>query len=770
MADQLPSAEYSAKLTNWTKEPTLQDLTNDLAASKSVHDIAVGNINRWNDLNKIMGKAKPLTRKGRSSVQPKLVRRQAEWRYSALSEPFLGSEKLFEVKPATFEDGKAAQQNELVLNHQFRTKIDKVSFIDEFVRTTVDEGTALIRVGWKRKVVTVQKEVPEFTHYEVSSEEELQALQQAIEMSTADPRSYKENVSPELQAAVDYYNESQKPTVATETGKRKVPVKTVLENRPTIQVLNPDNVFIDPSCEGDLNKAMFVIISFETSRAELMKDVARYKNLDTVNWNSLSPGNDPDHATNTPSDFTISGENRKKLVAYEYWGYYDIDGSGSLTPIVATWIGNCLIRMERNPFPDEKIPLVLAKYLPVKREIYGETDAELLEDNQNIMGALMRGMIDLMGRSANGQQGFAKGMLDALNRSRYDRGQDYEFNPNMPPQQGLIEHKYPEVPQSALMMMNVMNQEAEALTGVKAFSGGLSGDSYGEVAAGIRGVLDAASKREMAILRRLSAAIVQVGLKISAMNAVFLSEEEVIRITNEQFVTVQREDLKGNFDIVVDISTAEIDEAQAKDLAFMLQTIGNNMDAGMRTMILSEIARLKRMPELAKKLETYQPQPDPMQEKLKELELKKIEMEIAELESKVALNQAKAAEAMASKDQKDLDFVEQETGTKHARDLEQQRAQSEGNQNLAVTKALVAPKKKDESLPDIEGAVGYNELSKARQQEDNISGSGRLSAQPVDNTGQRDQLAEQDPRYSLGSGYFDPEADPSLNPAINIGA
>lgn len=94
------------------------------------------------------------------------------------------------------------------------------------------------------------------------------------------------------------------------------------------------------------------------------------------------------------------------------------------------------------------------------------------------------------------------------------------------------------------MMLNLQNQEAEALTGVKSFGGGISGEAYGDVAAGIRGVLDAASKREMAILRRLAKGMEEIGTKIAAMNAAFLSEEETVRITNDEFVTVKREDLK----------------------------------------------------------------------------------------------------------------------------------------------------------------------------------------------------------------------------------
>lgn len=757
------STELGPKLTTWAKEPSLLNLKQDLEQAKPFHDAAIGNINRWNDLNKVTGSAKPKTRANRSSVQPKLIRRQAEWRYSALSEPFLSHHKMFEVRPVSAEDAKAAQQNELVLNYQFRTKLDRVKFIDDYVRTDVDEGTAIVKLGWKRKIIQVDQEVPVWTYLEITSEEDAQLLQQALESRQLDPRTFDEQAPPELKAAVDYYLETETPTVARQTGTTKAKVDKIIENRPTLQVMAPGNVYIDPSCEGDIDKAMFAVISFETNKADLLKDTARYKNLDKVDWDNLGPVNEPDHETKTPSDFTMHDKSRKKVVAYEYWGFYDINDDGTLVPIVATWIGDTLIRMEENPFPDEKIPLVVVTYLPKKRELYGETDAELLEDNQAIMGALSRGLIDLMGRSANAQQGFAKGMLDPFNRRKYDQGQDYEFNPNMNPQAGgLIEHKYPEIPASAMAMLQLQNQEAEALTGVKSFGGGLSGDAYGDVAAGVRGMLDAASKREMSILRRLAGGMEKIGSKIASMNAVFLSEEEVIRITNEEFVTVKREDLKGNFDFVVDISTAEIDDAQAKDLAFMLQTIGNNMDHGMRVLILSEIARLKRMPDLAKRLENYQPEPDPVQQKLQELAIKKAELEIAELDSKIKLNEAKAAEAEASAGQKELDTHEQATGTTHGRELERQQAQSQGNQDLQVTKAITAPPKEGQGKPDIEAAIGFNEFSKARREQAD-------RAPPlVDNTLQRDELAREDMRFNLGSRFYEPGLDPATNPNLRI--
>ena len=701
----------SAKITSWKKEPSIAQLKYDMEQASGAHSAQMLKIGAWNDLMTVKGKARPTKMKGRSSVQPKLIRRQAEWRYSALTEPFLGTNKLYKISPLTFEDARSAKQNELLLNYQFRTKLNRVNLIDNFVRATVDEGTCVLRVGWNRKTVMIKEMAPVYSYFPVQSQEQVDALQQGMEMKQTDPRTYEEQASPALKASLDYYEETGQTVIAQQTGEQQVEVEKVIFNHPTVEVMNPDNVVIDPSCGDDILKAKFSVVSFETCKADLEAEKDRYTNLDKVNWASAAPLSDGEFATKTPTDFQFQDAPRKKIVAYEYWGFYDIHGKGELTSIVATWVGNTMIRMEENPYPDKNLPFVIAKYLPVKRELYGEPDAELLEDNQAILGAVTRGMIDLLGRSANGQQGFAKGMLDPLNKRRYENGQDYEFNPTVTPAAGLIEHKYPELPQSALLMLNLQNQEAEALTGVKSFGGGISGEAYGDVAAGIRGVLDAASKREMAILRRLAKAISDVGSKIIKMNAVFLSEKEVIRVTNTEFVEIKREDLAGDFDLEVDISTAEVDDAKAKDLAFMIQTIGPNAGQEITFMVMAEIADLKRMPELAQKLRSYKPEPTPEQQEMAKLEVEEKRALVAKINSEVALNNAKAQESASKKDALDLNYVEQDTGTKHARDMERQKAQAEGNQNLQITKALTTPKKEGEQSPDLAAAIGFNQVS-----------------------------------------------------------
>lgn len=693
--DNQPNIEVEP-LTKWTKEPTLLELKQDLADAKPIHDAQVTQIKTWLDNLNVEGDAKVNTGPGNSSIVPKLIRKQAEWRYSSLSEPFLSTDSIFNVTPVTWEDKKAAEQNQLLLNHQFNTAIDKVKFIDEYVRTAVDEGTVIVRAGWEFQEEEYVERVPEVT-YRINPEvgpmhEELHKMMQES------PSQYATDVPEELKQAHQLTMERGQPVEATITGYKDEKRTRTLVNRPTLEVCDYRQVVLDPTAKGDVKKASFLVYTFETCLSELEKD-KKYKNLKNINVEQSSILSSPDSTFKTETNtFNFKDNPRKKFLVHEYWGFRDIDGSGLVKPIVAAWAGNTIIRMEESPFPDKEIPFIIEHYLPVRKSNYGEPDGALLEDNQKIAGAVTRGMVDIMAKSANGQTGVRKDMLDTTNRRKFDKGQDYEFNQNVDPRQGVFMHTYPEIPQSAQFMLQLQNMEAEALTGVKSFSNGISGASLGDVAAGVRGALDAASKRELGILRRLSNGIVKVGRKMISMNADFLSEEEVVRVTNDEFVKVRKDDLPGNFDLKLSISTAEEDNNKAEQLAFMLQTMGNNMDPAMSRMLLSDIAKLRKMPTLAKKIDTYQPQPDPLAQKKMELEIQLLEAQVenekakaiqlqasAQLDTaKAGTEQVKQGQIKSETDLMNLDFIEQESGVKQERDLQKVGEQAKTQGNLAV--------------------------------------------------------------------------------------
>jgi hypothetical protein len=353
--------------------------------------------------------------------------------------------------------------------------------------------------------------------------------------------------------------------------------------------------------------------------------------------------------------------------------------------------------MEESPFPDEGLPFVSVQYLPKRKNVYGEPDGELLEDNQKIVGAATRGILDILGRSAAGQTGVRKDALDVTNQRKYDAGRDYQFNAHVDPASAFFTHTFPEIPQSAQWILEQQNFDAESMSGVRAFANtGVSGEGLGRSATAAQSAIDSAGKRETGILRRLGNGIIEIGRKIMAMNAIFLSEEEIVRVTNEQFETIKRDDLAGRVDIKLQISTAETDNAKAQELAFMLQTNGPNGDPAEARMIRAEIARLRKMPDLAKRIEEYEPQPDPMAVEMHQLEMQRMQLEIVKLQSEAnendaeaELDRAKARQAHSETDITDLDFVEQESGVKQEREKELLGAQAQGNAARDVVNAFL---------------------------------------------------------------------------------
>lgn len=698
------------RLTDWEQEPTILDLKGDLDFARQENQEQTANVEGWlaaRNTTGVEGGAKSKS-PGRSSVQPKLIRKHNEWRYPALSEPFLNSDRMFEIKPRTANDKAAANQNQTVINWQFDTKLDKVDLIDRFVRKTVDEGTAVLRVGWERKTekVTVQK--PVYEYYEMNeyeNPEELQMLSQAAQMMQQDPEAFEmdPSIPDDLKASVEYTMENGITVRAVQTGFESVVEDKITFNQPSVKIIDVQNFFIDPSCDGKWQEAQYMINTYESTKSELKKRKI-YKNLDKVNWGAnavKANAGDPDHTSNTPIADTRVNQDKSKVLVYEYWGEFDINKDGVMVPIVVTWIGDTIIQMTENPFPDRRPPFVIVPYMPILGSTFGEADASLLLDNQRILGAVTRGMIDLLGRSANAQTAFAKGFLDPVNRKRFLNGEDFEFNPNGDPKAAIQQLQYPEIPNSALQIAAQQNQEAEGLSGVKSFSSGITGEAYGAVARGISGALDAAGQREMSILRRMAEGMKQVAVKIISMNAYFLEKKEVIRVTDEEFIEIKREELRGNFDLKVDISTANVDEQKANDLGMILQTVGPDMDPGLRGVILAEIADLKRMPHLAKQIREYAPQPDPMQQ-----EMQRLQIEL--LKAQIANENAKAEKSMADANATNTDTQMAADGTKHQQSIEAAGAQARGNRDLEVTKGLLSG---ETPAQQIEAAVGFNKLT-----------------------------------------------------------
>lgn len=587
------------------KKELLSALKKDLQAASTFREDE--DIKIAKRVSEYQGKPYGNEQKGKSAIVSLDIKRQSEWAHAALVDPFVGTTDVIKCTPVTWEDREAARQNELLLNTQFCRQFDRYNFMTTAIKVLDMEATCVVQTGWEY------------------DDEKIEVEREIVEVDALTGEEY----------------------IIIE----KIEETKVLTNRPTAIVRRNEDVYVDPTCMGDHDKMQFVIVRYETDLSTLRQD-GRYKNLDTIQVGSEDANSHDDYETKYGkiSSFTFEDNPRKKMVMYEYWGNYDINDDGIAEPIVCAWVGSTVIRLELNPYPDKKPPFIIVPFNKIPFEIYGESNADLISDNQKIKTAITRGIIDNMNQSNNGMIGIKKGSLDPGNREKFMKGKPFEFNGSP---SDFWQGSFNNIPGSAFDMLALMNNEIESITGIKSFSGGITGSSLGGTATGARGALDATSTRRLNIVRNIAENLVKPLMrKWMAYNAEFLEESEVVRITNEEFVEVRRDDLAGKIDIDITVSTQEDNAARAQELGFLLQTLGSSLPFDMTRMIMAEIAKLSKLPTLEKSILEYKQEPDPVQQKMQELQLAKLEAEIQRLKADAMHKIASSQENEADKEEK----------------------------------------------------------------------------------------------------------------------
>lgn len=631
-----------------TKDKVLAALKADLKSADTLRQEVEGKVTDWR--SQYDGDPYGNEVKGKSAIVSRDIKRQDEWQHASIKDPFVSSSDIIKCNPVTFEDRKAAEQNELVLNYQFARQFQRFNFITDSVKLFYAEGTVVAKTSWVYEDEEVKVKVPEY----------------AVDMITGDPyvASYRE------------------------VTKRKV-----LVNKPDAEICRLEDIYLDPTSMGVLEKAQFVIHRYETDYSTLKKS-GKYKNLAKL-AKDLSKGDDTgDFENEDHTNFEFTDDARKKIVAYEYWGNFDMDGDGIAEPIVCTWVEDVVIQLQSNPYPDNGIPFTVCKNNPIPFKTHGEANAELIGDNQKVSTAIKRGIMDNMANSNNGQKGIRKGSIDTLNKKRFLNGKNFEFNGNP---NDMFEGSYNQLPSSVFDVLSMINGENESMLGVKSFSGGISGAGFGSTARAAGGALDAVAVRRLDIIRNIAENLIKpIMRKWMAYNSEFLQPEEVIRITNEKFVEIKRDDLQGFVDIEIEVSTAENNSAKAQELSFLLQTLGQNMDPAMQKLLMGQISKLNKMPDLAKQIEEFEPQPDPYLEQMKQLELEMKKVEIYERKSradenaidmrlkaaKASLEEAKVRKLGSDTDLVDLDFTRKADGTEFSEEMTRKQHEAETALNL----------------------------------------------------------------------------------------
>ena len=608
----------------------------------------------------------------KSQYVSSMVRQNASWQIPSIVEPFTSNPSLVTCEPVTSSDVSSARQAEVLLNYQATRDFEWFKFISELVTKTVIEGTCFIKTSWEYE----EREITEMVSKQVpvgmdsimmsSLQEQMQEVIMSAERGGQDPELARQEMMSQI---------------PMEIIEEEVTSVKVIKNRPTVEICEMIDIRVDPTCRGNISKAQFIIHDFETDMSTLKKD-GRYNNLDELEV-SLNRDENYVHRDNVDESFDFADDARKRFIVHEYWGNYDINEDGIAEPIVVCWVGDTIIRQDDNPLDDGTLPFMRAVYDRRPGYIYGNSLPQLLSDRQRIDSVLHRGIFDDMKRANNGQRGTKKGFTDTKNQKRFEQGKDFEYNTSM---SEVWEGKYTSINQSVFNVMSMNREGADATVGVKPFAHGQGGNALGSTAAAVNATTTSSAKREMQIVRGIAEDCIIPMLRVwLSYDALFLGDNEVVRITESEDVQINKDDLDGNIDILMSISTQESKAMKADRLAFLMQTMGNNMPQEQSNIIMADLMEINDMPHLAEAIKNMKPpEPDPKQLEIQNLQVELLKAQVQneyakareneidyELKSAKTQNElARARNLDSDSDNKDLDFLRKDEGVDHANELE----------------------------------------------------------------------------------------------------
>ena len=600
-------------------EDVLRIILDDIQQAKDAKKEIDSKIDTW--ISEYEGEPYGKEKDGRSKMVVKDIKKAVEWFIPNAVEPFVSKNRIVKLEGVTAEDVDGSKMHERLLNYEFVRKFDRYSFIHDMFKVGATEGTTIIRCGWDFKEEETSEEVNNISY------EQLQMIKQEG-MEVSDIKDLGNG----------YFN-------ATMINRKTI------KNQPTAEVVRNGNFFPDPGATS-IEEANFVAYQYESTLGEL-RGSGKYSEEDLENLEGSLSDNDSFLEKNRDirnkdygysADYESKDDANTKVTVVEYWGNLDVDQDGIAEAKFATIVNDQLLEIVDNPYPGKDIPFIEIQFSRKPFALWGNPLAEFISDNQKIRSSLMRGFIDNVAMSNNGKKFVKKGALDPVNKRKYENNLSgvIEINGDAT---DVFEGGFTPIQPSIFQLYELVQSEAESLSGITRYSQGTDASSLNQSATGIATITSMSQKRMMEIIRRYSEGLKKMFKKWISYNKMFLSDEEVIRI-NGEFVQFRRDDIDGSFDIDITVGVDGVSENKVNQMTMLMQQVGGlagvaSIPPQFFNLMLSKMADEWGYPDIAQLLEEMpEPEPNPMKEAMGEAELH-------EKESKAQLNEAKAMQAMS---------------------------------------------------------------------------------------------------------------------------
>lgn len=312
--------------------------------------------------------------------------------------------------------------------------------------------------------------------------------------------------------------------------------------RPKVTFVSLWDLYIDPSCDTNIQEAEWVIERHKLNTVELYD----LKNRPLFNASAIDSlvSNGPNYSEQSGDDVTadqdlnVSNARHNTLYeVWEYWGYmsknklaeYGLsipDEAGDYVQINAWISGNYVLRITLNPFTPARIPYYVFPYERDPYSIYGTGVPYAMADQQKLINGFMRMAVDNLALAGN--------LVFDVDETALVPGQDMSIEPGKifrrvggAPGQGVYGIKFPSTANENLQMVREARQYADESTGIPSLAHGQVGVSgYGRTASGMSMILNNASLNIKTVVRNIDEFLIApLGQAMFAWNMQFNSKE-----------------------------------------------------------------------------------------------------------------------------------------------------------------------------------------------------------------------------------------------------
>lgn len=523
------------------------------------------------------GRALGNERAGRSKVVSSDVMDAVEWVMPSLMRIYFSSD-IVSCEPVGPEDQTVAERVSALLNYQFTRRGDGFVVAYKWFKDALIYGLGVAKISWEDRFRDVPFSVPEMSEgdfnalssengVEITGFERVEILPDEVSVQRIVQQTVMglppDMPDDEKAEAVRMAVESM-PRLATYfnvEGKRAI----LDYSGPVYEVIPPEDFLYDPEAE-ELRDARFVI-----HRVFRTPDYLRRMESDGVYFNveeAIEKGNtqrDGDRSDrekgfrNAENDRTNpwtmtenieDADKRRPLELYEWWGLFDPDGSGRLTPHVITVANDVVIRLERNPYDHGEPPFEVLRPVLDVHKFEGIGFADMVKEFQETKTSLRRQILDNISWQNNGMW-------------EVQRGAGVEMESLVNPRPGGVVRTDvpgavrpltpPPLQQAGFMALEFEQTQLEQRTGITRYNQGLDSRSLNKTATGITAIMGASQQRIELIARLFAETGVRnLFVKALSLNRQFVRDEFVVRLYGEPIV-INKDDVSGQFDILVSV-------------------------------------------------------------------------------------------------------------------------------------------------------------------------------------------------------------------------